>query len=132
MILKAVTVRDYMTRHVITFTPDMEIRRAISLLLEHRIAGAPVVDDHNNVVGILSEKDCMKIALHASYHEELGGDVSEFMSTEVQTVEAKTSIPEIAELFLNTEYRRFPVVEGNRLVGQISRRDVLRALQELW
>jgi len=131
MQLRSVKAGDYMTASLVTFSPDMEILRAIALLVEKRISGAPVVDEHGNLVGVLSEQDCMRVALNAGYHEEYGGRVSEFMSTEVETVDAETSILELAEKFVNARYRRYPVLEDNRLVGQISRRDVLRALQAL-
>ena len=128
---KSITVREYMTANLVTFTPDMEILRAISALVEKRISGATVVDERGNVVGMLSEQDCMKVALHAGYYGDHGGRVSEFMSTEVKTIDADTSILELAELFLKSPYRRYPVMEDNRLVGQISRRDVLRAMEQL-
>lgn len=128
---KTITVREFMAANLVTFTPDMEILRAIHALVEKRISGATVVDERGNVVGMLSEQDCIKVALHAGYHEELGGRVSEYMSTEVKTIDVDTSILEVAELFLNAPYRRYPVMDNNRLVGQISRRDVLRAMGKL-
>jgi predicted transcriptional regulator len=128
---KSITVREFMAANLVTFTPDMEILRAINALVEKRISGATVVDERGNIVGMLSEQDCMKVALHAGYYGDLGGQVSEYMSTEVKTIDAGTSILELAELFLNSPYRRYPVVERNRLVGQISRRDVLRAMEKL-
>ena len=128
---KSITVREYMTANLVTFTPDMEILRAISALVEKRISGATVVDERGNVVGMLSEQDCMKVALHAGYYGDHGGRVSEFMSTEVKTIDVDTSILELAELFLKSPYRRYPVMDDNRLVGQISRRDVLRAMEQL-
>lgn len=128
---KSITVREFMAANLVTFTPDMEILRAIHLLVEKRISGATVVDDRGNVVGMLSEQDCMKVALHAGYHGELGGRVAEYMSTDVKTIDADTSILELAELFLKSPYRRYPVMKDNRLVGQISRRDVLRAMGQL-
>ncbi|MDX1428704.1 MAG: CBS domain-containing protein [Rhodothermales bacterium] len=128
---KPIAVRDYMAANLVTFTPDMEILRAIHLLVEKRISGATVVDEVGNVVGILSEQDCMKVALHAGYHGELGGRVSEYMNKDVKTIDADTSILELAELFLKESYRRYPVMEDNRLVGQISRRDVLRAMEKI-
>lgn len=130
--LKSVTVKDYMEANLVTFSPETEILRAIHALVENRISGAPVTDEHGNLVGVLSEQDCMKVALTAAYHEEWGGRVSEYMSHEVKTVEADMSVVDVAELFLKTPYRRYPVVQDNRLVGQISRRDVLKALEFLW
>ena len=128
---KSITVREFMAANLVTFTPDMEILRAINALVEKRISGATVVDERGNIVGMLSEQDCMKVALHAGYHGEPGGRVSEYMSTEVKTIDADTSILELAELFLKSPYRRYPVMKDNRLVGQISRRDVLRAMEQL-
>ncbi len=129
---KSVTVRDYMSANLVSLTPDMEILRAVYTLVKHGISGAPVVDDHGNLVGMLSERDCMKVALSAGYHGEYAGRVSEFMSSGVKTVDADASILEIAEMFLRAPFRRYPVMEDNRLVGQISRRDVLRALENFW
>ena len=126
------TAGDYMTAKPVTFTPDMEIRRAVQLLLKHRISGAPVLDKEENLVGILSKKDCLKIVFSASYHQDWGGKVSEYMSREVKTVDVNADIVALAERFLKGPYRRFPVLDNNRVVGQISRHDVLRALEDLW
>jgi CBS domain-containing protein len=131
--LASMSVKDYMAANLVTFTPDMDVLDAIHLLLQNRISGAPVVDKFGNIVGLLSEKDCLRIALHASYYEEKGGRVEEFMSRTVKTINTDTSLVEVAQMFLDEAYRRYPVVdENNLLVGQISRRDVLRALENIW
>ncbi len=124
--------RDYMSSRLITMTPDMDISRAIKLLLKHRISGAPVCDADGRLVGVISKKDCFKVAFTASYHKQWGGPVSEYMTRDPETVDADTDIIEVAEKFLNGPYRRFPVMSNDRLVGQISRHDVLRALEDLW
>ena len=124
-------VRDYMTAKPITFSPEMDVLDAVHELIKHRIAGAPVIDSHGEVVGILSEFDCMKVALDSGYYGTAGGPVSQFMSKSVETVDADMSIVDLAERFLQTNYRRFPVMTENRLIGQISRRDVLRALETI-
>ena len=131
MPLKSCLVKDYMTRTLVTFRPDTDVLDAIHKLVEHRIAGAPVVDDAGNLVGMLSEFDCMKIALQAAYHGDYGGPVSNYMSKDVQTVNAEMSIVDLAQEFADKGFRRFPVTDRNRLVGQVSRRDVLRALETL-
>lgn len=131
MALKSCLVKDYMTRTLVTFRPDTDVLDAIHKLVEHRIAGAPVVDDAGNLVGMLSEFDCMKIALQAAYHGDYGGPVSTYMSKDVKTVNAEMSIVDLAQEFADKGFRRFPVTDRNRLVGQISRRDVLRALETL-
>ena len=131
MALKSSTVKDYMSGRVITFNPTTDVLDAIHELVRHRIAGAPVVDDHGNLIGMLSEIDCMKIALTAGYHGEWGGPVSEYMTGDTETVDAEMSIIDLAQKFLDSGFRRYPVVKDNRLVGQISRHDVLRALGEI-
>jgi CBS domain-containing protein len=131
MVSKSVVVKDYMARTLVTFKPDTDVLDAVHVLVEKRIAGAPVVDDAGNLIGMLSELDCLKVALHAGYHGDWGGPVSDYMSDGVKTVDAEMSIIDLAQEFLDTKFRRFPVVEKNRLIGQISRRDVLRALEFL-
>ena len=128
---KSALVKDYMTGKLVTFHPETDVLDAIQELVRHGIAGAPVIDDQGNLVGMLSELDCMKIALHAGYHGEWGGPVAEYMTTDTETVEADMSIIDLAQQFLETTYRRYPVVKDHRLIGQISRRDVLRALGEI-
>ena len=125
------TARDYMTRDVVTLAPEMDLRRAALVLLGSAISGAPVIDAGGGVVGILTEKDCFRVVFEASYHKDLCGPVSDYMSTDVETVDADTGIVEVLERFLRGRYRRFPVVSGGRLVGVIARRDALQALVEL-
>lgn len=129
--LSSVSVRDYMAASLVTFTPETDVLHAIHLLIEKGISGAPVVDKLGNIVGILSEKDCLKVALEASYHGQYGGSVADYMSPSVITVDADSSIVEVAKMFLESPYKRYPVVSDNRLVGQISRRDVLKAFESI-
>lgn len=126
------SVRSYMSTELITFRPNMDIHLAINILLEHQISGGPVVDARGKVVGMLSEKDCLKIAFSASYYQQFGGQVSEYMVHDVQTIDADTDIVTAAEKFVHNPYSRFPVIADGQVVGQISRSDVLRALQQLW
>ncbi|MDH4056244.1 MAG: CBS domain-containing protein [Gammaproteobacteria bacterium] len=128
---KSCVVKDYMARTLVTFKPDTDVLDAVHSLVKNRIAGAPVVDDAGNLLGMLSELDCLKIALHAGYHGDWGGPVSDYMSDGVETVDADMSIIDLAQVFIDSRFRRYPVMENNRLVGQISRRDVLRALEYL-
>jgi len=131
MNLKSCLVKDYMAKTLVTFKPDTDVLDAVHVLVNKRIAGAPVVDDEGNLLGMLSELDCMKVALQAGYYSQVGGPVREFMSTGVETVDAEMSIVDLAQRFLDGSFRRYPVMERNRLIGQISRRDVLRALELL-
>ncbi|MCP4315267.1 MAG: CBS domain-containing protein [Hyphomicrobiales bacterium] len=126
------TARDYMSTKLVTFAPETDIHRAMKVLLEKRLSGAPVLDERGQLIGVLSKKDCFKVVFNATYHKEWGGRVSDYMRRDVETIDADTDIVEVAQIFLNGPYRRFPVMSGNRLVGQISRHDVLRALDDLW
>jgi CBS domain-containing protein len=121
-----------MATELVTLHPDTEILRAVNTLLANDIAGAPVVDEQGSLVGILTEKDCMRVVLNAGYHSEYGGQVSEYMSKDVETIAADESIVDAAKLFFGERFHRYPVVENDRLVGQLSRRDVMRALATLW
>lgn len=123
-------VSEYMTIDLVTVTPDTELMRAVYLLVEHDVSGIPVVDENGDLVGILTERDCIATAITAGYFDEAGGSVRDFMSSPVETAEADDSLMDIAERLSNSIYRRFPVVEDGRLVGLISRRDVLEALKQ--
>lgn len=123
-----------MATNLTTFTPELEISQAIKYLNTHKISGAPVVDERGTLVGMLSEKDCLQVALQSTYYEDwVGGVVSEYMTEELETVPDTASIVDVAEKFLKSSFKRYPVLdEDGELVGQISRSDVLRALDELW
>ena len=130
--LRTIRVKDYMARRLTTLEPDTEILRAVRTLIKDNISGAPVVDKDGVLVGILTEKDCMRVVLNACYHSEYGGTVADFMSTEIDAMTPEDSIVDAARRFLDKRYHRYPVLDNNRLVGQISRRDVLRALGDAW
>lgn len=131
MNLKSCLVRDYMAGSIVSFKPETDVLDAIHELVRHRIAGAPVVNDQGELVGMLSELDCLRVSLNAGYYGDWGGPVSDFMTPEVETVDADMNIVDLAQKFIDCGFRRFPVLRNNRLVGQISRRDVLRALTTL-
>lgn len=131
MAIKGIKVSEYMAANLTTFKLDTEMRDAIEHMVDKRISGAPVVDDHGNLVGMLSEQDCMRVALSAGYHGDFGGLVKDYMNATVTTIDADTSILQLAQLFIDKPFRRYPVMQNNRLVGQISRRDVLRALKSI-
>ncbi len=126
------TVDDYMARDLITFRPEDDIFTAVRKLLGERISGAPVVDKRGQLIGVLSKKDCFAVIYSASYHQEWGGRVEDYMSTEVATIESGTDIVKAADIFMHSTFRRFPVLRNGRITGQISRADLLRALEEYW
>lgn len=109
----------------------MPLEQAVATLLAAGFSAAPVVGSHGNLVGILTEKDCFGAALRAGYYENPSGSVGDYMSETVETIEADTDIATLIQFFHRSQHRRFPVVDGSRLVGQLSRCDVLRALAHL-
>lgn len=125
-------ISDHMIKDVVTLTPNMEINRAMNILLERKISGAPVVDETGQLLGVLSKKDCLKAALNASYFQEWGDTVANYMSTDVKTLDADMDIVQAAEVFLASTFRRFPMLREGQLVGQISRTDILAALSQQW
>ena len=126
------TVDDYMARDLITFMPGDDIHMAVKVLLDERLSGAPVVDGRGRLVGVLSKKDCFEVVYNSSYHQEWGGRVEQYMTREVTTIESGTDIIKAADLFVSSSFRRFPILKNGRMIGQISRADLLRALEEHW
>ncbi|MDH4018145.1 MAG: CBS domain-containing protein [Xanthomonadales bacterium] len=126
--LRSVFVKDHMTKNPLTLAPDMEIRKATHLLIERDVSGAPVLDKHGRLVGVLTERDCMRVAMQAAYHGEPGGLVKDFMSENPQWIGPEQSVLTVADLFINGRFHRYPVVDNGRLVGVISRRDVMQAV----
>jgi CBS domain-containing protein len=123
------TVKDIMDTYVPTLHPDTEILDAIKILLLNRVTGAPVISDSGELVGILTETDCLKLIAKGSDAQIARGPVSQFMSTEVKTLQPDMDIYYAAGLFLKNDFRRFPVVTEGKLVGSITRFDVIRAIE---
>ena len=126
--LKSVLIKDHMSTRLVTLDPDMDILRAVHLLIANVISGAPVVDGNRRLVGILTERDCMRVAMQAEYHGMPGGPVRRYMTKDPQYVSPDESILHVAQLFIDGKYHRYPVVRNDRLVGMISRRDVMHAM----
>lgn len=118
-----------MTAAVICLTPETEIMQAMQLFVEHQISGAPVLDERGNLVGILTERDCLQTIVVSGYHgDSPAGCVSEFMTRDVVSVDAETSLLEAANRFVTAKFRRYPVLAGHRLTGIVSRRDIISAV----
>ena len=124
------TVRQYMDKYVETLSPEMDIMNAVDFLLEKRVTGALVANSKGQLVGILTEFDCLRLmALGGREHEAPRGTVKDFMTSEVQTIPPSMDIYYAAGLFMSGRFRRFPVVEDGRIVGAITQFDILRAVQ---
>jgi predicted transcriptional regulator len=123
-----VRAKDIMMKTVRTVNADDSIFDATQMLCKNGFSGAPVVDADNRIMGMLSEKDCIHAFLNAIHHREPPARVSEVMTREVITVTEETGVLDVAHLFVHKGLRRVPVVQGELLVGQISRRDLLKKI----
>lgn len=130
MTIHADRVRDYMSTDLVTISADTEIMEAVHTLVKRNISGLPVTDAYGGIVGILTERDCIQVAVQAGYYDEIGGKVEAFMTSDVYVVSPDDSLMSVAELFAGRSFRRCPVVEDGRLVGLICRRDILRAMSK--
>ena len=127
-----------MTTELITLDKDMNVFYAIGILLKNKISGAPIVDKNKKLIGILSEKDCLRIMSDKSYTNLdftntiiLGrSTVEAFMTRPVTSIQSKTDLNSVADIFLKNNFRRLPVLKGNKIIGQISRRDILKAIHD--
>jgi CBS domain-containing protein len=129
---KQALVKEYMTRQLITFKQKQSIDEVVSILIYKGISGGPVVDESNNLVGIISEGDCLKQIIRGKYNNSptLNGLVEDHMITEVKTLQPDNTVMEAAVAFLEQRIRRFPVLDNGKLVGQISQRDVMKAIED--
>ncbi|MDD9967982.1 MAG: CBS domain-containing protein [Myxococcales bacterium] len=133
--IKMPKARDIMvTAGLITFRPKQRLAAVIRSMLRHQISGAPVVDGEMRLVGMISEYDCMRVIAAGAYEgDPVDGErtVAELMSTDVTTIDPDLNLYGIAHVFMTRGRRRLPVVADGNVVGQLSRRDVLRAIDKL-
>jgi CBS domain-containing protein len=128
------TARDIMTRSLITLRPEQPISEAIAVLLAHNISGAPVVNAEGRLLGLLSEFDCLRDLASDEYYEDGNAEattVADRLSQVSHTIPPELDLYGIAHEFVTLRVRRLPVVEADRVVGQVSRRDVLRAIDRM-
>ncbi|ACY98357.1 MULTISPECIES: CBS domain-containing protein [Thermomonospora] len=131
-------VREAMTSPVVTVSPDATVRQAIRVLYEHNITAAPVVDDSGAMVGIVSEMDLLRGEFAADPrafarpvagpHEPPPRLVRDVMITDVRTAQPTTDVAELAEMMMRTAIKSVPVLDGDTLVGMVSRRDLMAVL----
>ena len=130
---RSLKVRDYMTTNLITFTPNQTIQEVVEAIIKHKISGGPVVNEKQELVGIISEGDCLKQLSESRYYNmPLEHDnVEKRMARDVETIDGNMDVFDAANKFLSSKRRRFPIVEKGKLVGQISQKDILKAALQL-
>ncbi|MFI3219074.1 MAG: CBS domain-containing protein [Methylococcales bacterium] len=129
--LAKITVADYMSKRIITVTKETHVIDAVKKLLDNKVTSAPVVDEQGRLIGVFSEKDSIKAFLESVYNQGMSGKVGDHMTMGTISVDADSSIVELAEKFDQSSVRSFPVFDDGKFVGMISRTDVLKALISL-
>ena len=126
---KNILVRDIMKRNLVVFSPNDSIFEVMKKFVKYKISGGPVLNKNGKIVGVISEADCMKEISDSRYFNMpiLDKRVKNFMEKNVDTINSSTSIFDAASRFYNSSRRRFPVIENQKLVGQISRKDIVIA-----
>ena len=129
--LRSVEMKDYMLSNPVKMKGDDNIYDAIHELLVYKVSGLCVVDDNDHLIGVLSELDCLKAVLGSVYNESPVGSIKEFMSTDVISVKLHDNIVDVATDMLKHKHRRRPVIQDDgRLIGQVTCRQLLRAVKE--
>ena len=131
--IQQVLVRDHMCTNLATFSPEDSIDQVLEVLTQRKISGGPVLDESGTLVGIISQTDCLAEIIRGKYTNTVRfpAKVKEHMSTQIVTVSPDMSLFDAAQKFLESKFRRFPVIKDGHLVGQISLSDVIRAFPKL-
>lgn len=126
-------VTKYMATDLITFRPDQEIGEVIQSLMKNKISGAPVLNEKKELVGMISEQDCLRVIIDSVYHNQPISKqlVRDYMAKDIIAVPIDADVVDVADMFLKYRHRRFPVIENGVLKGQVSKRDILRAASAL-
>ncbi|WP_299794334.1 CBS domain-containing protein [uncultured Shewanella sp.] len=126
--MDSIKVNEHMDRQPVLLTPEMSLASAVEALLNEKKQGAPVVDASGQLVGFLSQQDCMSVMLKSSYHCDLVANVNDCMRSDVLWVSPDDSILGLAEQMLGEKPKIYPVVEEGRVIGTINRTNVLTAI----
>lgn len=123
-----IKAKDIMTKNVVTVGPDAALTETTEILVRNEISGLPVIDGGGNMIGIITEKDILNSAFRGNLYDKKVKDV---MSQNVISFSPEVGIEKIALSFGNKPFRRVPIIENNRVVGIISRRDIIRVVLQL-
>jgi CBS domain-containing protein len=129
--LQSVNLRDYMLLNPVKVRAEDNVMEAMKVIIDNKISGVCVVDADGNLVGILSEIDCLRAVLSAVYNYSSIGLVRDHMTSDnLAVAHPDEDIVDVAQDMLRKKMRRRPVVENGKLVGQITCRQVLSAVMK--
>lgn len=126
--MKSILVKDYMNPQPLVLNHSDHVRDVVAKLVDAKVTGAPVVNADGQLIGFVSEQDCIQEMLNEAFFCEEAVNVGRVMRTDVLTVTPDTSVVEVAETMMGNKPKNYPVIEQGKLVGVINRRDILRAL----
>ena len=122
---------DIMITKLVKLGAEQDVFQAIAILVKNRISGAPVVDTTGKLLGMFTEKSCLEVLVSATYDSLPSSAVGSFMTHDPVCIEETTQLHTIAQMFTSQPLRRLPVLRDGKLVGQVSRRDVIRHAAKL-
>lgn len=130
--IRSIEAKDYLSKNPITFNEDTDLFQAIHTLLESKVSGGTVINENKDVVGVISELDCLKAILDGSYYGQVGGKVKDYMTPNPECLNADDSfdILDIAKRMLDGKRRRIPLVKDGKFAGQVSCRSLLQAMKD--
>ncbi len=123
--MKEQKAEEVMTKEVITVTPDTRVIKAMEILTTNKISGLPVVDDDKNIIGIITETDMLNLFFDGHWHDTA---VKEVMTQHVVSCAPNDSIYAVGLEISKEKFRRVPIVDEGKIVGIISRRDIINAV----
>ena len=122
---------DFMSVNPVTFDPETDIFDAIHVLLQRKVTGGTVLNERHEVIGVISEFDCLRAIINTGYYREGGGKVKDFMTTEnINYIDPHMSLIDAAQHLIEKRNRRMPVVVNGQFAGQISARSILQAFKD--
>ena len=128
---KKFPIKNIIEKKSLTLKPQQDIYSAMELLnKEIDSHGAPVLDEEGRLIGILSEKDCLKHAFDAKYNSLPPGKVRDYMSTNLIVLSEETDLYEVVDLFINNNYQSYPVIKDGFYRGMIKRSKILKEIHK--
>lgn len=128
MSIEALTVRDIMSRDTFHVYPHTRIDDCARQLAAHKLSGAPVTDQYDNLIGFVSEQDLLEPLMQAVYYCNRPKEVASVMSQDVLSLTKKQQVMQVAKVMIDNKPKIYPVVEEGRLVGIVTRRQITLAL----
>lgn len=129
--MKSTKIGDYMTTHVVSVEPDTDLFEAIGKMLKYKVSSMPVMGGKGQVVGMLSQWQCLTHILGGSYNDEIGGQVKDLMDSDVHTISPDDDVVDVTAFMTQKGcHKSLPVIDSGRLVGTISCPDLLKVLFE--